>query len=454
MAITFISPDMPFSSVDLLQLQQLVDSFIILAVQNNRASNSAELRKTHTHNQSGVSTNNEPFWSKFSPENIRVAPFPTRAYTDDEFQSIIKNVMGVLYLLGFLYPVSRLLSYYVFEKEHKIKEGLYMMGLKDKIFYLSWFITYALQYISLISHIYQLNSFERYIGNIIKNFAASSVIITICTMTTLFKYSDKSLVFIYFFLFGLSAVMLSFLISTFFSRAKTAVAVGSLSFLGAFFPYYTVNDAAVSSSVPINACHSPPWFFCLLNFVHCILASLLSPTAFALGTVNFADYERAHVGLRWSNMWQDSSGVNFLVCLMMMMLDTVLYCALGLYFDKVLPRDNGVRHPWNFLFTKLFHRSKNMPQCSSGVSEQICEEVLASKMQCSGNGSLKPAIEPMSLDMKQQEVEGRCIQVKSLHKNFTTRQGKCCAVNSLQLTLFENQILALLGTVCYFYLCC
>lgn len=35
-----------------------------------------------------------------------------------------------------------------------------------------------------------------------------------------------------------------------------------------------------------------------------ILASLLSPTAFALGTVNFADYERAHVGVRWSNIWQ------------------------------------------------------------------------------------------------------------------------------------------------------
>lgn len=34
------------------------------------------------------------------------------------------------------------------------------------------------------------------------------------------------------------------------------------------------------------------------------MASFLSPTAFALGTVNFADYERAHVGLRWSNMWQ------------------------------------------------------------------------------------------------------------------------------------------------------
>lgn len=35
-----------------------------------------------------------------------------------------------------------------------------------------------------------------------------------------------------------------------------------------------------------------------------MIASFLSPTAFALGSINFADYERAHVGLRWSNMWR------------------------------------------------------------------------------------------------------------------------------------------------------
>jgi len=77
-------------------------------------------------------------------------------------------------------------------------------------------------------------------------FGISSGILTACTMYNLFKYSDKTLVFAYFFVFGLSAIMLSFFISTFFKRAKTAVAVGTLSFLGAFFPYYTVNDEGVS----------------------------------------------------------------------------------------------------------------------------------------------------------------------------------------------------------------
>lgn len=32
---------------------------------------------------------------------------------------------------------------------------------------------------------------------------------------------------------------------------------------------------------------------------------------------------------------QESSGVNFSLCLLMMILDTLLYCAMGLYFDKV-----------------------------------------------------------------------------------------------------------------------
>lgn len=39
----------------------------------------------------------------------------------------------------------------------------------------------------------------------------------------------------------------------------------------------------------------------------------------------------------------------------------------------------------------------------------------------------------------------RCIQIRNLHKVYTSKKASCCAVNSLQLTLYENQILALLG---------
>ncbi|KAK1318291.1 ABC transporter A family member 1 [Acorus calamus] len=389
-------PTLQYGFSGFLTLQKVVDSFIIFAAQQKGIDSADELQTGL-----GISHVDIP-WTQFSPGNIRIAPFPTRSYTDDEFQSIVKSVMGVLYLLGFLYPISRLISYSVSEKEQKIKEGLYMMGLKDEIFYLSWFITYCVQ------------------------FAVSSAIITVCTMSSLFIYSDKSVVFMYFFVFGLSAVMLSFLISTFFSRAKTAVAVGTLSFLGAFFPYYTVNDPSVPMILKV-------------------LASLLSPTAFALGTVNFADYERAHVGVRWTNIWQDSSGVNFLACLGMMMLDTVLYCILGLYLDKVMPKENGVSYPWYFLFVKSFWRKNSSP--SHGSHLEVKFNGITSKTKAPNGciGSNEPTVEAVNLDMKQQEVDSRCIQIRNLHKVYTTKRGKCCAVNSLQLTLYENQILALLG---------
>ncbi|CDP14120.1 unnamed protein product [Coffea canephora] len=392
-------PILQYGFSGFLTLQQVLDSFIIFVSQQNIANLSIEERGLPQQSASIRSAVEVP-WTQFSPSNISIVPFPTRQYTDDEFQSIVKKVMGVLYLLGFLYPISRLISYSVFEKEHKIKQGLYMMGLKDEIFYLSWWITYALQ------------------------FAVSSGILTLCTMNTLFEYSDKSLVFIYFFSFGLSAISLTFLISTFFSRAKTAVAVGTLSFLGAFFPYYTVNDEAVSMALKVTA-------------------SVLSPTAFALGSVNFADYERAHVGLRWSNIWRESSGVSFLVCLLMMLFDTVVYCGMGLYLDKVLPKENGIRYPWNFMFQISFWRKRSTSGRSCTVEKLADHHV---KQETSPVEDVhNPAVEAMSLEMRQQELDNRCIQIRNLHKEFLTKMGTCCAVNSLQLNLYENQILALLG---------
>nr|XP_007162183.1 hypothetical protein PHAVU_001G131200g [Phaseolus vulgaris]ESW34177.1 hypothetical protein PHAVU_001G131200g [Phaseolus vulgaris] len=377
-------PTMQYSISGFLTLQQMVDSFVILVAQQSDLNFNAESLDLPLQGFNDSIFFLKSPWTLFNPAHIRIAPFPTREYTDDQFQSIIKKVMGILYLLGFLYPISRLISYSVFEKEQKIKEGLYMMGLKDGIFHLSWFITYALQ------------------------FGISSGILTACTMYNLFKYSDKTLV----------AIMLSFFISTFFKRAKTAVAVGTLSFLGAFFPYYTVNDEGVSIILKV-------------------IASLLSPTAFALGSINFADYERAHVGLRWSNIWRESSGVNFLACLLMMIFDTLLYCAIGLYFDKVLPREYGRRYPWSFIFQKDFWRKKKEVKISGKNPE--------SEGNISGEYTSRPAIEAISLEMKQQELDGRCIQIRNLHKVYATDKGDCCAVNSLQLKLYENQILALLG---------
>lgn len=48
---------------------------------------------------------------------------PTSPYFTDSFQDIIANVLGIFYMLSFLYPVSRFIKVLVVEKETKIKEG-------------------------------------------------------------------------------------------------------------------------------------------------------------------------------------------------------------------------------------------------------------------------------------------------------------------------------------------
>lgn len=74
-----------------------MDSFIIYAAQQSLTDSVSENEELPSLPPVTNSSVKMP-WTQFSPSNIRLAPFPTREYTDDEFQSIIKTVMGVLYV--------------------------------------------------------------------------------------------------------------------------------------------------------------------------------------------------------------------------------------------------------------------------------------------------------------------------------------------------------------------
>lgn len=48
-----------------------------------------------------------------------------------------------------MFNFTIILNYIVYEKENKLREGMRMMGLKDSVFWISWFIPNAI--IALIS---------------------------------------------------------------------------------------------------------------------------------------------------------------------------------------------------------------------------------------------------------------------------------------------------------------
>ena len=54
-------------------------------------------------------------------------------------------------------------------------------------------------------------------------------------------------------------------------------------------------------------------------------------------------------------------------------------------------------------------------------------------------------IEAVPEELKKQEVDNTCVQIKSLSKVYDTNKGKKVAVNCLDLTFYKNHITCLLG---------
>lgn len=104
-----------------------------------------------------------------------------------------------------------------------------MMGLTDTIYILSWFITTLIQ------------------------MTIVAVFITIATSHSVFEYSHKIYVFVYFETFGIAIMSFCYLLATFFARSKTAAFLGPLIFFATFFPYYAVNDPAFAPPVKTAA---------------------------------------------------------------------------------------------------------------------------------------------------------------------------------------------------------
>ena len=142
-----------------------------------------------------------------------------------------------------------------------------------------------------------------------------------------FAASSTSLLFVFFFLFSMSSIGYAYLVHTFFDQAKTGGVVGMLGFFSSYFLY----TAFRSEETAVFVKH---------------MVSFFSPCAFAYGIDCIVQFEEVEVGVHWSNMNEKVKGVSIVDSMRMMFLDAVIYSALGLYLEQVLPKQYGQRrHP-------------------------------------------------------------------------------------------------------------
>uniref|UniRef100_A0AAV1TLF6 ABC transporter domain-containing protein n=1 Tax=Peronospora matthiolae TaxID=2874970 RepID=A0AAV1TLF6_9STRA len=324
-----------------------------------------------------------------------VAPFPIKAYTSSPFYDQVSDVFAILFILSYLYSISRILVVLIQERELRLREYMKILGVQETAIVVSWYMTYIL---------------ILFVGSILQAVVGS---------TGLFSNSSMGLVFLFFFLFSLSVLAYGFMISTIFSKARVGAFVGMVLF---FLMYF------VSAALTPETGESQKTAGCLL-----------SPVALTLGITALSNLEVTGTGVNFSNASALNENFRFSTSLLMFAIDTILYTLLGLYFEKVVPKEHGTTLKWYFPLSLLNRRSD--PKNRKTSVTELPSEALLDRVSVDMNGS----VEPVSVELRDQERRGEALSVQQLRKVFPVPGGEKVAVHGLSLAMYKNQITCLLG---------
>jgi ATP-binding cassette subfamily A (ABC1) protein 3 len=349
---------------------------------------------------------------QFQTRSAEYQPFPVPPYIFDPFSDTVSAVLGLFYTIIYIWPVTRLVKGIVEEKQLRIKEGMKMMGLPDSALFCSWFGTYVLM------------------------FLITSIGITIVTSGSVYKYSSKGHVFIFFFFFSLTTFAFCWLVSVFFSRSTVASTMAALVFLGSFFPYFAVTGGSHSAAQKATAC-------------------LSAPICFGLGAVVIQTLESTQGGVQPHNSNTMVDNWNYNGTIGMFIADFFIYIILALYFQQVVPSEWGTHQkPW-FIFLPSYwcpDKVANTPQAARaniGATQaemggiELPHRQLPEGQALVGNEqSASHFFEPVTDAVR----ASLGVAIRGLRKVFNVDgSDPQVAVKNMNLDLYTGQILALLG---------
>lgn len=221
----------------------------------------------------------------------------------------------LIYLVIAFSPFGYFLAIHIVaEKEKKLKEFLKIMGLHDTAFWLSWVLLYA----SLI-------------------FLMSLLMAVIATASSLFPQSSSIVIFLLFFLYGLSSVFFALMLTPLFKKSKH---VGVVEFFVTVVFGFVGLLIVLIESFP----RSLVWLF-----------SPLCQCAFLIGIAQVMHLEDFNEGALFSNLTEGPYPL--IITIIMLALDSVFYVLLAVYLDQVIPGEFGLRRS-SLYFLKPSYWSK------------------------------------------------------------------------------------------------
>ena len=290
--------------------------------------------------------------------------------------------------LGLLYPVSAIIRSIAVEKELKQKELMKMMSVNEPDIGWSWYITF-------------------WIFHMITVFAMSGA------FKGFYEKSTFDYILLLWFLGWTAIIVFAMFLASFFCRATTATLVGLLVFFSGYFLTLAA-DFEFGNPTAIQVISLHP----------------IAAISYALQEIG--RLEDGDVGLTSTtyNFSNTPSGFNVGGTYRMLILDSFLYGALVFYFNRVIGSGFGQALPWYFLFLPSYWNPR-AAKSDDGLGESEVDKVVDVPMEGVGDG------------LSQSIRDGKGVEIRNLRKTF----GDKTAVDNLNLSMYSNQVTALLGTL-------
>ncbi|XP_010890734.2 ATP-binding cassette sub-family A member 2 isoform X2 [Esox lucius] len=346
-----------------------------------------------------------------------VQMFPYPCYTRDDFLFVIEHMMPLCMVISWVYSVAMMIQHIVAEKEHRLKEVMKMMGLNNAVHWVAWFITGFVQ-----------------------------LSISVTALTAILKYgrvllhSDIFIIWLFLSIYAIATIMFCFLVSVIYSKAKLASACGGIIYFLSYVPYMYV---AIREEVAHDK---------ITAFEKCI-ASLMSTTAFGLGSKYFALYEVAGVGIQWRTINQspvEGDDFNLGLSMMMLIIDASVYGVLTWYIEAVHPGMYGLPRPWYFPLQKSYWLGSGRVETwewpwGGRARLSVMEEDQACAMEHRRSGRIKPEVGREEMRGIEEEPSHLPLVVCIDKLTKVYKNGSKLALNKLSLNLHEDQVVSFLG---------
>ncbi|CAI9112240.1 OLC1v1012659C1 [Oldenlandia corymbosa var. corymbosa] len=329
-------------------------------------------------------------------------------------------------MFGFVFQINALVT----EKELKLRQAMTMMGLYDTAYWLSWITWEGI--ITLLSSLL-------------------TVLFGMMFQFDLFLNNNFGVIFLLFFLFQLNMIGFAFFLSTFVSKTSTSTTLGYYIYI-----FGSVTQVVTAFGFPYSRDYQS---------YYRIIWSFFPPNPFAQGLKLLSDATATprDPGISWSR--RSKCAPNDIDCVITMddiykwLIGTfLLWLALAIYFDNIMPNTNGVRKSVFFFLQPSYWMGSGRNKVKEGG---ICS--------CSGSSSRLPpeSTTPDDEDVleeenmvKQQATEGLfdsnlAVQIRGLVKTYPGKKRPICfccksspayhALKGLWINFPKDQLFCLLG---------